>query len=75
MSKLLGVGASGCVYAATWEGQQVAVKMLHPTTVDEGAFAREVSVMAALDHPSIIRVMAACLELPLAVIQVAGLAG
>ncbi|KAI3435572.1 hypothetical protein D9Q98_001637 [Chlorella vulgaris] len=72
MSKLLGVGASGCVYAATWEGQQVAVKMLHPTTVDEGAFAREVSVMAALDHPSIIRVMAACLELPLAVIQELG---
>jgi predicted Ser/Thr protein kinase len=39
MTKLLGLGASGCVYAATWEGQAVAVKLLHPNS-DGEAFVR-----------------------------------
>jgi predicted Ser/Thr protein kinase len=40
MSRLLGVGAAGCVYQAEWEGQRVAVKLLHPTSADQKSFAR-----------------------------------
>lgn len=40
MSRLLGVGAAGCVYAAEWEGQRVAVKLLHPTSADQKSFTR-----------------------------------
>ena len=38
--KLLGVGAAGCAYEAEWQGQRVAVKLMHPTTADQKSFIR-----------------------------------
>lgn len=40
LHRLVGVGAAACVYAAEWEGRQVAVKLMHPTQAHAGAFAR-----------------------------------
>lgn len=40
LQRLLGVGAAGCVYEAEWEGRQVAVKLMHPSSADQGAFSR-----------------------------------
>lgn len=40
LGRLLGAGAAACVYAAEWRGQQVAVKLAHPSSADPKAFAR-----------------------------------
>ncbi|PSC72746.1 serine threonine-kinase EDR1 isoform X1 isoform A [Micractinium conductrix] len=71
LGQVVGAGAAGCVYEATWGGRRVAVKLLHPSTADEKALAREVETMAAVGKcPYIVRVLGACLEPPhLALIQ------
>lgn len=40
LGRLLGAGASACVYEAEWRGRQVAVKLAHPSTADPRSFAR-----------------------------------
>ena len=52
MNRLLGVGAAGCVYAADWEGQQVAVKLLHPTSADQKSFTRCAPASKPASDPS-----------------------
>lgn len=39
-AEVLGAGAAGCVYAGTFEGQRVAVKVAHPSGADVAAFTR-----------------------------------
>ena len=47
MSRLLGVGSGGSVYAAEWRGQRVAVKLMHPSVVDENCRTFTRCVLAA----------------------------
>lgn len=58
----LGAGGMGVVYrAAPPEGEEVALKLLHPRERNEPAsrarFGRETRAVRALDHPSIVRVI------------------
>lgn len=58
----LGAGGMGTLFEADDErtGEKVAVKVLHPELAAEPdlrrRFAREASILAALDHPAIVRV-------------------
>lgn len=65
----LGAGGAGCVHLAVWRGQEVAVKTLHPSRLNQPRavedFKREVQLVADLGrHPNIVRIIAACYELP-----------
>jgi len=62
LERILGVGASATVFAATDPaGQRAAVKVLHTgALVDEevrARFAREAALVARLDHPGIVRLL------------------
>ncbi len=61
---LLGRGGTGRVYRAMqeWPPRAVAVKVLRPELLSEGArrrFRRETRALARLDHPSIARILSA----------------
>jgi serine/threonine protein kinase len=65
----LGAGGAGCVHLAVWRGQEVAVKTLHPSRLNQphalNDFKREVQLVADLGrHPNIVRIIAACYEPP-----------
>ena len=65
MGKTLGKGAFGCVKAATYQDQAVAVKLLHtatPSEQDVDAFDREASIMAALRHANVCRLFGASFD-------------
>ncbi|CAM9162061.1 unnamed protein product [Chrysoparadoxa australica] len=70
MHELIGGGGFGQVYKARWRGTAVAVKVLLPAAqsgVDEAMindFRGEVEMLAALRHPNIVMIMAACVDPP-----------
>lgn len=62
VDQVLGTGAVGAVYRATdiESGAVVALKQWHAGQIDEqvrGRFLRETSVLLALDHPGIVKVI------------------
>lgn len=56
LGTLLGAGAFGSTYRATWRGQAVAVKCVavQGATAAE-TFAREVQLLASVHHPNVLR--------------------
>ncbi|GAB4813021.1 hypothetical protein N2152v2_000067 [Parachlorella kessleri] len=68
LGKALGAGAFGRVYAGTWAGRPVAVKMLqtacHASSRELHSFKQEVAVLSQLRHPHIVAFLAACTEPP-----------
>ncbi|RZO48823.1 MAG: serine/threonine protein kinase [Sandaracinaceae bacterium] len=63
LTRLIAAGGMGAVFEAEDEeaGRQVALKLLHPELTSERdvrrRFRRESSVLLALDHPSIVRLL------------------
>eukprot|EP01025_Chloroclados_australasicus_P032060 TRINITY_DN3244_c0_g2_i9.p1 TRINITY_DN3244_c0_g2~~TRINITY_DN3244_c0_g2_i9.p1 ORF type:complete len:476 (-),score=36.04 TRINITY_DN3244_c0_g2_i9:54-1415(-) len=54
----LGDGASGDVYQCDWNGKQVAVKLFKSDTSPDGQSLDEIELSCALDHPSLVKVLA-----------------
>ena len=59
--KTIGSGGVGTVYLAddTWINKKVALKVPHKQGVDFGELLREARLLAALDHPNIVRIVTA----------------
>lgn len=63
LTRMIATGGMGAVYEAedTTSGGRVALKLLHPELTEERdvrrRFRRESSVLRALDHPSIVRIL------------------
>eukprot|EP00164_Ancoracysta_twista_P001299 GFYU01001700.1.p1 GENE.GFYU01001700.1~~GFYU01001700.1.p1 ORF type:complete len:998 (-),score=251.90 GFYU01001700.1:110-3103(-) len=65
IEKRIGRGSVGDVYAATWHGSSVAVKVLsesdsNPKLVDN--LLKEMEIISKLRHPNIVLFLGACLE-------------
>lgn len=56
--RVLGQGATGTVWEATWEGRRVAIKVLSPTVMADpefiGRFEREFDVARRFNHPRLV---------------------
>lgn len=69
---VIGGGAFGDVFRATWLGTPVAVKRLHSSVASEAQrqqFEREAFLCCQLRHPNIVQVLGVCLEAPLAIVM------
>ena len=67
MGAELARGAFGAVHRAQWRGTTVAVKVQLASTLGEkelGAYLAELDFTAALRHPHVVMLLAACLEVP-----------
>ena len=64
----LGRGAGGVVFAASWAGIKVAVKVVYCTPDDkelETSFLQECALLARVtNHPAVISFLGCCVELP-----------
>ncbi|ERM99430.1 hypothetical protein AMTR_s00131p00079680 [Amborella trichopoda] len=67
---VLARGVFGHVYIATYNGEEVAVKIIERPNDDpekeqlmENQFAHEVTTLATLRHPNIVRLIGACRKL------------
>ncbi|KAL0218050.1 hypothetical protein RCL1_008898 [Eukaryota sp. TZLM3-RCL] len=56
----IGSGGFGCVYANSWMGSDVAVKVVDLSEDGKRRLRREVAFMSRLNHPSVIRVFGIC---------------
>ncbi|KAL0218007.1 hypothetical protein RCL1_008855 [Eukaryota sp. TZLM3-RCL] len=56
----IGSGGFGCVYANSWMGSDVAVKVVDLTEDGKRRLRREVAFISRLNHPSVIRVFGIC---------------
>ncbi|KAL6754046.1 kinase-like domain-containing protein [Haematococcus lacustris] len=67
MGHCIGKGAAGTVHVAVYEGQQVAVKMFNQQNLSDGdlrTFQQEVLVLSRTNHPSVVGLYGASLQLP-----------
>ncbi|KAJ9524154.1 hypothetical protein QJQ45_004878 [Haematococcus lacustris] len=55
----LGSGMAGNVYQATYQGQQIAIKMF-VAGADLRSFSQEISILGRTAHPNIVRLLGAC---------------
>ena len=66
ITELLGSGASGLVSKGRFQGQAVAVKQIHRWILPEvyalEEFKREVGIMAMIQHPNLVRFIAAVFD-------------
>merc|ERR1712078_660441 len=66
-NRRIGKGAFGDVLQATWQGTDVAVKVLNPGQVSEKSvedFRREVGMLLVLRHPNVVLFMGAATVAP-----------
>ena len=56
----LGDGASGDVFAAKYQGRDVAVKVFKAETSPDGHARDEIAVTCHVDHPNLIKVCKCC---------------
>lgn len=56
LNTALGDGASGDVFAAKFEGREVAVKVFKAETSPDGHARDEIAVTCHVDHPNLIKV-------------------
>ncbi|KAL0217833.1 hypothetical protein RCL1_008682 [Eukaryota sp. TZLM3-RCL] len=56
----IGSGGFGCVYANSWMGSDVAVKVVDLSEDGKRRLRREVAFISRLNHPSVIRVFGIC---------------
>ena len=62
----IGRGASGLVVEGRYQNQQVAVKQIHQSILENnavvGEFRREIGIMASIKHPNLVRFIAAVFD-------------
>jgi len=56
----LGSGSSSSVFSATWHAQQVALKCFTDAADDASNVQKEIDIMRSINHPSIVKIYAAC---------------
>jgi len=69
LTKLIGVGAFGRVYSATWRSKEVAVKLARIDAGDEpenviNSMESEAGIFSLVSHPNIVALLAVCRKLP-----------
>lgn len=69
LTKLIGVGAFGRVYSATWRQKEVAVKLARIDAGDEpenviNSIECEAGIFSLVSHPNIVALLAVCRKLP-----------
>ena len=57
LDRLIGSGAAGMTYAATWHGATVAVKIATPCASGRESWRAEVRALTRLHHPNVVRCM------------------
>ena len=66
ITKQIGYGAAGLVSKGRYQGQEVAVKQIHREILREklimDEFKREVGIMATIQHPNLVRFIAAVFD-------------
>jgi len=68
MGSLIAVTASGSVHSATWRGTPVAIKQLKMVELNRSRvmndFRNEVELLGKLRHPTVVAMMAYCIDAP-----------
>ncbi|KAG1661182.1 hypothetical protein FOA52_005987 [Chlamydomonas sp. UWO 241] len=72
--ELLGAGATGVVYRGCYQGREVAIKVIIPSSSSYGehhmddddieSMQQELQIMARLCHPNVVRVFGGCMRPP-----------
>ncbi|XP_066356732.1 cysteine-rich receptor-like protein kinase 44 isoform X2 [Miscanthus floridulus] len=61
--RMVGSGGFGVVYRGTYDGQDIAVKKLHPLPgLDDKAFDNEFRSFSKINHPNVVRLIGYCHE-------------
>ena len=60
----IGRGATSMVYRAQWEGNIVAVKVIHNCPEAKDVLKRELDVLVSLRHSKLVRLHAVCNDVP-----------
>eukprot|EP00878_Enallax_costatus_P002645 GHUV01002830.1.p1 GENE.GHUV01002830.1~~GHUV01002830.1.p1 ORF type:complete len:787 (+),score=114.21 GHUV01002830.1:311-2362(+) len=57
LNVLLGAGSFGRVYAGTWQGNPVAVKIITHSSADDDRIKQELVLSLSFDHPNLVRAL------------------
>jgi serine/threonine protein kinase len=57
LGTLLGAGSFGRVYAGTWQGSPVAVKVITHSRADDTRISQELTLSVSFDHPNLVRAL------------------